>query len=105
MARASIIVVSALALVSVMASADAAPKYQPFLGGVIPVNIKEVPYYPLPQPVIAAYPNATKNCGANNICDGSHFLFNGDIMIPTEVAEPGGIRLDPRHSRLRPVEA
>jgi len=43
-----------------------------------------MPFYPIPQAVITAYPNATKNCGANNICDGTHFLFNGDIMIPTE---------------------
>lgn len=50
----------------------------------IPVNLKFIPYYPVPAQVIKAYPNATKNCGKNNICDGSHFLFNGDIMIPTE---------------------
>src|SRR5262249_22009559 len=48
-------------------------------GGVIPVNIpnSQLPVYPIPQAVINDYPNATKNCGANNICDGSHFLFNG----------------------------
>lgn len=57
-------------------------------GGVIPVNIPQdqLPYYPIPQYTSDHYPNATKNCAppANNICDGAHFLFNGDIMIPTE---------------------
>lgn len=53
-------------------------------GAAIPVNVPEVPCYPIPAPVVQAYPNATKNCGPNNICDGGHFQFNGDIMIPTE---------------------
>jgi hypothetical protein len=56
--------------------------------GVFPVNIAKTPVYPIPDPVKAAYPNATKNCiskdNPENICDGAHFLFNGDIMIPTE---------------------
>jgi hypothetical protein len=42
------------------------------------------PIYPIPPEVIKAYPNPTKNCGTDNICDGAHFLFNGDILIPTE---------------------
>ena len=42
------------------------------------------PGYPIPQPVIDGYPNPTKNCHAGNICDGTHFLFNGNILIPTE---------------------
>jgi len=54
----------------------------------IPVNIKELPLYPIPQPVIDQYPHAVHDCappdGSPNICDGSHFLFNGDIMVPTE---------------------
>jgi hypothetical protein len=59
-------------------------------GGVIPVNIPtdQLPVYPIPQDVITNYPNAAKNCATqdnpNNICDGTHFAFNGDIMIPTE---------------------
>ena len=55
-------------------------------GGGIPVNVPEVPCYPIPAPVVQTYPHATdpKVCGANNICDGSHFQFNGDIMIATE---------------------
>ncbi|ARN83040.1 hypothetical protein [Methylocystis bryophila] len=53
---------------------------------MINVNIPstELPYYPIPEAVAKAYPNATSKCGANNICDGAHFQFNGDIMIPTE---------------------
>ena len=52
----------------------------------IPVNVPEVPCYPIPAPVVQAYPTATdpNKCGTNNICDGAHFQFNGDIMIPTE---------------------
>jgi len=48
----------------------------------------ELPYYPIPEAVAKAYPNATSKCpnpsGAPNICDGAHFQFNGDIMIVTE---------------------
>ncbi|MGZ5010083.1 MAG: hypothetical protein ACXV74_03870 [Methylobacter sp.] len=51
---------------------------------VAPVNESKVPVYPIPEAVIKAYPNATSKCGKGNICDGSHVLFNGDIMIPTE---------------------
>ena len=58
--------------------------------GAIPVNVKALPVYPIPPQVIQAYPNATKNCGANNICDGTHVLFNGDIMIPTESLSQAG---------------
>ena len=50
----------------------------------IPVNVKKVPYYPIPSAVLKNYPKATQNCGQGNICDGSHFQFNGDILIPTE---------------------
>jgi hypothetical protein len=57
-------------------------------GATIPVNVAKVPYYPIPAPVKTAYPNATSQCvspaSPQNICDGAHFLFNGDIMIPTE---------------------
>jgi hypothetical protein len=42
------------------------------------------PSYPIPPDVIKAYPNPTKNCGTGTICDGAHFLFNGNILIPTE---------------------
>ncbi len=56
----------------------------------IPVNVKNVPCYPIPAPVVKDYPNATSKCGPNNICDGKHFQFNGDIMIPTEsLSMPG----------------
>lgn len=51
---------------------------------IVPVNEKETPVYPVPQQVIKKYPNATSNCGEGNICDGTHVLSNGDIMIPTE---------------------
>ena len=52
---------------------------------IIPVNEK-TPFYPIPPQVTKAYPNATdpKKCGQDTICDGTHVLFNGDIMIPTE---------------------
>ena len=56
----------------------------------IPANVPNVPTYPIPAPVSAAYPNATTICGAGNICDGSHFAFNGDIMIATETLSPAG---------------
>jgi hypothetical protein len=51
---------------------------------VVPVNVKKVPYYPIPADVLKNYPKPTQNCGQDNICDGSHFLFNGDILVPTE---------------------
>ncbi len=48
----------------------------------------ELPYYPIPEAVAKAYPNATSKCsnpdGPPNICDGAHFQNNGDIMIVTE---------------------
>jgi hypothetical protein len=50
-----------------------------------PVNVKEVPNYPIPTPVLNAFPGATTKCLPDGlICDGSHFQFNGDILIPTE---------------------
>ena len=51
-----------------------------------PVNIPsaQLPVYPIPSEVQKLYPNATTKCGAGNICDGKTFLFNGDILIPTE---------------------
>ena len=61
--------------------------------GENPVNVKIVPCYPIPPRVIAAYkavvPPAkpTMSCPKDkyyNINDGTHFLFNGDIMIPTK---------------------
>lgn len=61
--------------------------------GEIPVNVKVRPYYPLPAPVVAAYPKVTntKACGGQgSICKGAHFLFNGDIMIPTETLSQEG---------------
>ena len=51
---------------------------------VVPVNVEKVPYYPIPAAVLKNYPKPTQNCGQDNICDGSHFLFNGDILVPTE---------------------
>ena len=51
---------------------------------VIPVNVKRVPYYPIPSAVLKNYPKATTDCGQGNICDGSHFQFNGDTLIATE---------------------
>lgn len=58
-----------------------------------PVNLN-TPVYPIPQPVKTAYPNATSKCvspdNPNNICDGAHFVNNGDIMIPTESLSQAG---------------
>ena len=58
------------------------------LSGETPVNLKDTPFYPIPQPVKDKYKKATSDCvspdNPQNICDGAHFLFNGDIMIPTE---------------------
>jgi hypothetical protein len=55
---------------------------------VTPINVAKLPYYPIPAPVLKTYPAATTTCSTpdnpNNICDGTHFLFNGDILIPTE---------------------
>lgn len=45
------------------------------------VNIPNVPYYPIPQPVQEAYPGVIHD---GNIDIGPHFMSNGDIMIPTE---------------------
>jgi len=57
-------------------------------GAVVPVNIKNVPSYPIPGEVKTAYPKATSQCASpanpENICDGAHVLFNGDIMIASE---------------------
>jgi len=57
-------------------------------GAETPVNLPDTPFYPIPQPVKDKYPHATADCvtpdNPQNICDGAHFLFNGDIMIPTE---------------------
>jgi len=54
----------------------------------VPVNIENVPSYPVPNDVKTAYPNATSKCvtpdRTHNICDGAHVLFNGDIMIASE---------------------
>ncbi len=53
-------------------------------------NIPEVntpgPVYDIPRQVIDNFPNGIckSSTGATIACDGSHFLFNGDIMIPTE---------------------
>jgi hypothetical protein len=50
-----------------------------------PVNV-DGPFYPVPEPVVKAYPHATNDCLADDapICDGAHFQFNGDILIATE---------------------
>lgn len=43
------------------------------------------PSYPIPQPVINQFKNLNVFTNNNtNIIPGKHFLFNGDIMIPTE---------------------
>jgi hypothetical protein len=49
------------------------------------VNV-DGPFYPVPGPVVIAYPHATHDCLADHeaICDGAHFQFNGDILIATE---------------------
>lgn len=49
------------------------------------------PYYPIPKPVIEMFKG--KNVFSNNnsnIIPGKHFLFNGDIMIPTESLSSDG---------------
>jgi hypothetical protein len=52
----------------------------------LPPNTPNQPVYDVPPPVLKAYPNVTnpKNCNGNPVCDGTHFAFNGDIMIATE---------------------
>jgi hypothetical protein len=42
-----------------------------------------LPYYPLPQAVIDRFPSVI-NKANNSISMGSHFINNGDVMIPTE---------------------
>ncbi len=43
------------------------------------------PIYPVPTPVIKAYPNAISGTGPKTtIKDGTFFVFNGDIMVATE---------------------
>ncbi len=44
------------------------------------------PTYEVPQAVIEQFPDAicTTGSGSKTICDGQHFVNNGDIMIPTE---------------------
>ncbi len=44
------------------------------------------PIYKIPAPVMAQYPSAICDSGSSGktICDGGHFVNNGDIMIPTE---------------------
>jgi hypothetical protein len=50
-----------------------------------PVHV-DGPFYPVPGPVVTAYPHATQDCVPDDapICDGAHFQFNGDILIATE---------------------
>ncbi|GEM_PF-900931 len=52
------------------------------------INVENTPYYPTPKQVKDKYPGPTSDCvsaqNPENICDGRHFLFNQDIMIPTE---------------------
>jgi hypothetical protein len=44
-----------------------------------------LPYYPIPPAVISMFHNdSTIFVGNNTIADGRSFLFNGDIMIPSE---------------------
>ena len=44
-----------------------------------------VPYYPIPQPVIDEfYKDSVFNPDTSGIIVGKTFMFNGDIMIPTE---------------------
>jgi hypothetical protein len=52
---------------------------------LLPVNLPNTPVYKIPAQVIKDYPHATdsKKC-PGGICDGTHFAFNGDIMIATE---------------------
>lgn len=42
-----------------------------------------LPIYLIPKPVASQFPSVV-NVPGNNITPGKHFLFNGDIMIPTE---------------------
>ncbi len=44
------------------------------------------PIYNVPQAVVKAFPEAIckNSSGTNTVCDGQHFVNNGDIMIPTE---------------------
>lgn len=49
-----------------------------------PVNLPNTPAYKIPAQVIKAYPHATDPKKCSGICDGTHFAFNGDIMIATE---------------------
>ena len=52
------------------------------------IDVAATPQYPTPQPVKDKYPVPTSKCvthdNPENICDGKNFLFNQDIMIPTE---------------------
>lgn len=58
------------------------------LSGTIMDTLK-LPYYPIPDSVAIMYPNVV-NVNGNSITPGKHFLFNGDIMIPTEsISLPG----------------
>ncbi len=49
------------------------------------------PNYPMPQPVIDQFENLNvfTNASHTAIIPGKHFLFNGDIMIPTESLSEG----------------
>lgn len=54
-----------------------------------PVNLPDTPAYVVPAQVVKAYPNAIISSSEGgktklSIRDGSHFAFNGDIMIATE---------------------
>ena len=52
------------------------------------IDVEATPHYPTPQPVKDKYPGPTSKCvtteNPENMCDGKNFLFNQDIMIPTE---------------------
>lgn len=54
------------------------------IGTLLPVHAPNTPTYGIPAQVSAAYPNATDPKKCDGICDGTHFAFNGDIMIATE---------------------
>lgn len=51
-----------------------------------------LPSYPVPKPVLQNYKEAVRRQGDEwTICDGSRFLFNGDILIPTESLSRGAM--------------
>ncbi len=60
-------------------------------GPVLDTFKNSLPYYPIPSPVVNEYADSgIFNSDTSGIIPGKHFLFNGDILVPTESLSESG---------------